>query len=88
MRDPSFLSAYVGQYRFQDRVLDVVLTRNQLVLTVPGQTPYTLLPQIDGAFVLDTAPSIGVRFVPGAERAAALQLLQPNGIFEAPRVTP
>lgn len=85
LRDPVFLGAFVGRYRYLDQRIEVALSGDRLVLTVPGQSPYTLLPQVDGNFVFENVRSIGVRFVREGQRVTGLQLLQPAGVFDAPR---
>jgi CubicO group peptidase (beta-lactamase class C family) len=86
MADPARLATFAGSYRLRDQTLTVELNGSTLVLTVPGQSPFRLVPESDGNFVLETQRSITARFVSERGRVVRLQLLQPNGVFDAERV--
>jgi CubicO group peptidase (beta-lactamase class C family) len=86
LSNASTLAAYVGDYQLRDQVLKVTLSGTQLVLTVPGQSPYRLVPEVDGNFALESMRTIGVKFVKEGDKIVKLQMLQPNGVFDALRV--
>jgi CubicO group peptidase (beta-lactamase class C family) len=84
--DPATLARYVGAYKLRDQVLTVELNGARLVLTVPGQSPYALVPEVDGTFALEVQRAIGVKFVSEGDRVVRLQMLQPDGVFDAERM--
>jgi CubicO group peptidase (beta-lactamase class C family) len=86
LSNASTLAAYVGDYQLRDQVLKVTLSGAQLVLTVPGQAPYRLVPEVDGTFALEVMRTIGIKFVKEGDRIVKLQMLQPNGVFDAVRI--
>ena len=57
-----------------------------LVLSVPGQPPYDLVPRVGGEFSFKQIKVITVRFVADAQgKVTGLELNQPGGVFEAKR---
>jgi Domain of unknown function (DUF3471) len=86
LKGPATLARYVGAYKLRDQVITVELNSTRLVLTVPGQSPYELVPEVDGTFALEVQRTIGVKFVSEGDRIVRLQMLQPNGVFDAERM--
>lgn len=87
LSDPAVLGRYVGEYSLQGQTISVALNGDTLVLTVPGQSPYELEPDVEATFILASARSISARFTSENGKVTSLQMLQPNGVFEAKRVT-
>jgi CubicO group peptidase (beta-lactamase class C family) len=86
LSDEALLKRYVGSYKLRDQIITVELNGARLILTVPGQSPYVLVPEVDGTFALEVQRAIGVKFVNEGGAVVRLQMLQPNGVFDAERI--
>lgn len=83
---PEQLAACAGAYSLLGQTLTVVQREDRLVLTVPGQPPYTLVPGSHGRYRFEALDGFFARFERAADGAVeAVMLLQPNGNFRAPR---
>jgi CubicO group peptidase (beta-lactamase class C family) len=80
MSDPAYLRQFTGDYLLAPQVISVSLRGSMLVLTIAGQPPYELVPQIDGWFELASLTGFRARF-----SGDTLELAQPNGLFIAKR---
>ncbi len=86
--DPTYLQKFTGRYSMLDQVFTVSLKGSSLKLVVPGQPEYDLVPGLEEEFVLQQAKVVSFRFKADARgEIVALEAIQPNGIFEAKRVT-
>ncbi|HJL61087.1 MAG TPA: serine hydrolase [Pseudomonadales bacterium] len=86
MFDPEVLAAYTGAYLLESGGTgSVELAGNTLMVSVPGQPRYTLIPDVSGRFNLRGLQGYSVAFV--EEKGVAVKLIfhQPNGVFEAKR---
>lgn len=83
------LQSYTGSYLLQGTEITVSMRgENTLVVTVPGQPPYTLVPrQKDNQFQLEGLPGYWVEFTSeeGTDKVKAVVFHQPNGMFTAER---
>ena len=50
--DPDILASYTGKYQFEDMALEIMASRDQLVLSIPDEKPFTLLPESNTRFVI------------------------------------
>ena len=88
LSDPDFLQTLVGDYDLTGAVCDVRLRgATTLTVTVPGQPTYVLEPYRRTEFSLQGVTGYSVRFSVEGETVTGLAFVQPNGVFEAKRVT-
>ena len=86
--DPAYLQKFTGHYSLLDQVFTVSLKGSSLKLVIPGQPEYDLVPGLDEEFTLKQAKVVSFRFKTNAKgEVVAMEAIQPNGIFEAKRVT-
>jgi hypothetical protein len=88
LSDAAFLDRLTGSYRYEGQTISVSRRGASLVVSIPGQPAYTLVPARETSFTLEQAPQIRVSFdVPeGDAAAAAVTFHQPNGTFRYERV--
>ncbi len=85
LSDPSVLAAFAGTYRAIDRDYVVAIAGPFLTLAT-GNDVETLAPDIDGGFAIEGDPSASVRFVEVDGRVTGLQIVRPDGVYEAARL--
>jgi CubicO group peptidase (beta-lactamase class C family) len=87
MRERAFLEPFVGEYELGGTVLTVSLKGDDtLVLTVPGQPSYELVPTRGTSFDLKSLTGYSLEFRQDESGAVTeLVLYQPNGTFVAKR---
>lgn len=87
MRERSFLEPLTGEYELGAVTVTVTLQGDDtLILTVPGQRPYELVPTRGLAFDIKTLTGFSVEFKKDAAGAVMeLVFYQPNGTFVAKR---
>lgn len=87
MEERSFLEKFVGEYEIEDVTITVSLKgENILVMTVPGQPEYELVPYKGTEFNLKNLTGYSVEFVMDeSELVTAMKLKQPEGVFTAKR---
>ena len=84
--DPVYLGKFTGRYMLLDQTLIVSLKGSSLKLVFPGQPEYDLVPGLDEEFTLKQAKIIIFRFKTDAKGdGTTLEIIQPNGIYEAKR---
>ena len=85
--DPDYLKQFVGKYQLIDQILTISLKGNSLSLYIPGQMEYDLEPVLGEEFALKQVKVIGLRFKTDEKgQVTALEIIQPEGIYEAERV--
>ncbi|HUU05492.1 MAG TPA: serine hydrolase [Patescibacteria group bacterium] len=85
--DPAYLQKFTGRYSLLDQTLTVSLKGNSLKLVFPGQPEYELVPGLDEEFTLKQVKIIIFRFKTDVKGdVTTLEIIQPDGIFEAKRV--
>lgn len=85
--DPQYLQQFAGSYELDERTGVVSLQGNRLVVTLPGQPPYTLEPLRRTEFKFAELEGFSVEFlVDEAGVVTGLRFIQPDGIYEAERV--
>jgi len=89
LSDPIFLQQLAGKYKIE--TLDISLTvetnQSKLILIVPNQPPYTLLPDADLRFKLKDANGFSVLFILDEKgKVTGLHLDQPNANFLAKKL--
>jgi CubicO group peptidase (beta-lactamase class C family) len=85
--DPSYLQQFVGKYQLAPQTLTISLKGNRLTLYIPGGNELDLVPQVGDEFTLKQVKIISLRFKFDAEgNVLALEIFQPDGVYEAKRV--
>lgn len=85
--DPAYLQKFAGKYNLTDQIVTISLKGNSLTLSIPGQPEYDLIPGLGEEFTFKQVKVISVRFKADEKgRVAALEVIQPSGIFEAKRL--
>lgn len=87
LSDPQYLQRFAGPYHMAGGgMLQMSVRGRRLVMELPGQAPYVLVPDRDNEFVLSNMSGYSVRFVlDPAGAVTEVRLVQPNGIFTATR---
>ncbi len=85
MKERSFLEKFVGEYLLGEMTVTVSLRGdNELVLFVPGQPKYELVPYKGTEFNLKNLAGYSVEFiVDKAGKVTEAKVTQPNGVFTA-----
>ncbi len=85
MKERSFLEKFVGEYLLGEITVTVSLRGdNELVLFVPGQPKYELVPYKGTEFNLKNLAGYSVEFVVNeAGKVTEAKVTQPNGVFTA-----
>ncbi len=85
MKERSFLEKFVGEYLLGEMTVTVSLRGdNELVLFVPGQPQYELVPYKGTEFNLKNLTGYSVEFIVGkAGKVTEAKVTQPNGVFTA-----
>jgi len=88
LNDPEFLKRLVGDYELDGTIGKVELKGKNLIVTLPGQPSFTLVPQQDTTFTIKGVNGITVEFVieDNDEPSKEVVFYQPNGTFKAKRV--
>ena len=85
--DPAFLQQFVGKYQLATQILTISLKGNSLTLFIPGGEELDLVPQVWDEFILKQVKIVSLRFKFDAEgNVVALELFQPDGVYEATRM--
>jgi CubicO group peptidase (beta-lactamase class C family) len=80
------LEKYVGEYELGGMVVKAYLRGEVLMVLVPGQPDYEMLPTGNHAFKFKVLDGYSVRFEIGADaKVVAMNFIQPNGTFRALR---
>jgi hypothetical protein len=88
LSDPEFLQTLIGDYDLTGAVCEVSLRgATTLTVTVPGQPTYVLEPYRGTEYNLQGVTGYSVRFTVEGDAVTGLAFVQPNGVFEATRVT-
>ena len=87
LRDPAYIARLVGSYtQLNGSTATVQQKEDKLRLTVPGQTPYELIPERNHTFALKGMNGFRVQFTLDATgKVTEMVFKQPNGIFPARR---
>lgn len=85
MKERSFLEKFVGEYLLGELTVTISLRGdNKLVLFVPGQPKYELVPYKGTEFNLKNLAGYSVEFVVNeAGKVTEAKVIQPNGVFTA-----
>jgi CubicO group peptidase (beta-lactamase class C family) len=85
MKEKSFLEKFVGEYVLGEMTVTITLRgENNLVLTVPGQPEYELVPYKGKEFNLKNLTGYSIEFVMNeAGKVTEAKITQPNGVFTA-----
>jgi len=87
MMQKSFLEKFVGEYELEGATMTVSLRgENTLILTVPGQPEYELVPYKGTEFNLKNLSGFSIEFKMDASGLVTeAKITQPNGVFTAKR---
>ena len=77
------LNKYTGNYEISGMNLLVSLRGDKLILTVPGQPEYELLPTGENEFNFKDLSGYSVKFNEDSGKVTEMVLNQPNGVFTA-----
>lgn len=84
--DRDYLEQFVGDYSLTGQTVRFHIQGDTLVMTVPGQPPYRLVPVREGRFEPENLPGFAVEFVFGDDgRVHKAILIQPHGNVELVR---
>ncbi len=84
MMEASFLEKFVGEYELSDQTLSIFLRENSLILSIPGQPDYELVPYKGTEFKLKDLSGFSITFtIDAAESVTEAVITQPNGVFKA-----
>jgi CubicO group peptidase (beta-lactamase class C family) len=87
LSDPPYLSKLAGRYQLPGQVATVSLKGEALVLVLPGQPEFDLLPRLGDEYVLKQVQAISIRFISDAKgNVTGLELNQAGAVFEAKRI--
>ncbi len=85
--DPDYLQRFVGKYQLATQTLTVSLKGNSLTVFIPGGDELDLVPQVGDEFILKQVKIISLRFKTDEKgQVIALELFQPDGVYEATRI--
>lgn len=85
--DPAYLQQFVGKYNLVEQILTINLKGGSLTLYIPGQREYDLVPGLGDEFTLKQYKIVSLRFKSDDKgQVTALEVIQPNGIYEAKRI--
>ena len=85
--DSEYLQQFVGKYQLATQILTISLKGNSLTLFIPGGEELDLVPQVGDEFILKQVKIISLSFKIDADgKVVALELFQPDGVYEAKRV--
>lgn len=86
LSDPDYLQRFVGKYVLVEQVITINLKGNVLFASIPGQPELELVPALGDEFSLKQVKVVSLRFkMDGQGNVLALELFQPDGVFEAKR---
>ncbi len=86
--DPEYLSLIAGEYELASTIMEVFLIGNRLMLNIPGQPAYELVPKIGGEFFLKQAPAVLIWFQENDKGEITIMNLNQFGeIYELKRVS-
>ena len=82
--DPAYLARFAGVYELAGDDFTFEIQGNHLIVSVPGQPSFRLVPDVSGEFNLEGIAGFSVSF---QERDGVITavLNQPNGVFELKR---
>jgi CubicO group peptidase (beta-lactamase class C family) len=85
MKEKEFLKKFVGEYDLHGVTAAVFIKgENTLVLTVPGQPPYELVPYKGTEFTIKKLKEFSIKFIMDESgTVTGLESHQPNGVFTA-----
>jgi CubicO group peptidase (beta-lactamase class C family) len=85
--DPVYLRQLVGKYQLATQTLTISLKGDRLTLNIPGSNELDLVPQVGDEFTLKQVKIVSLRFkFDDKGDVVALELFQPDGVYEAKRV--
>lgn len=85
LADPNVLARYVGKYEQGGTIVEVTMTGNTLLLTVPGQPKYELLPSKPRMFKMKQFSDVTFEFVIENGRVKSMKQKDPSGEYELAR---
>jgi len=85
MKEKEFLKKFVGEYDLHGVTAAVTIKgENTLMLTVPGQPPYELVPYKGTEFTIKKLKEFSIKFIMDESgTVTGLESHQPNGVFTA-----
>jgi CubicO group peptidase (beta-lactamase class C family) len=88
LHDISYLKTFEGQYISNIVTAKVILRGKELIVLIPGQPDYTLIPESDAVFAIEGLSGYSVKFVKDEHgKVVELQSIQPYGVYTLTRET-
>lgn len=87
MKDPKFLSQFIGEYEVMGIVISISLKGNALFASIPGQPTTELVPYKGTEFTLKGLQGFSVRFILEQGLATEIAVIQPQGTFRGKKKT-
>lgn len=81
MKDPKFLSQFVGDYEVMGIVITISLKGDTLVASIPGQPLVELVPYKGTEFTFKGLPGVSLKFVQEKGQTTEIIVSQPQGTF-------
>jgi CubicO group peptidase (beta-lactamase class C family) len=81
--DPEILMKYAGNYELAGKVLEIALNEaGLLILKIPGQPAYTLVPYKSQEFTLKEFSDNTIKFVLDGDEVKMMQFIAPDGMYD------
>ncbi len=87
MKDPKFLSQFVGEYEVIGVVISISLKGNVLFASIPGQPIVELVPYRGTEFTFKGLEGVSVKFVLEQGQTTEIVVSQPQGTFRGKKKT-
>ncbi|MDH7513091.1 MAG: serine hydrolase [Clostridiales bacterium] len=81
MKDPKFLSQFIGDYEVMGVVISVSLKGNALFVSIPSQPTVELVPYKGTEFMLKGLQGVSVKFILEKGQTTEIVVSQPQGTF-------
>jgi len=85
MKDPKFLSQFVGDYEVMGVVISVVLKGNALFVSIPSQQTVELVPYKGTEFNFKGVEGVSLKFILEQGKVTEVAVSQPGGTFRGKR---
>lgn len=87
MKDPKFLSQFIGEYEVMGVVISISLKGNALFASIPGQPTIELVPYKGTEFTLKGLQGFSLKFILEQGQPTEVVVSQPQGTFRGKKKT-
>jgi CubicO group peptidase (beta-lactamase class C family) len=85
--DPDYLQQFVGKYQLATQIFIIGLKGNSLTIFSPGGAEMDLVPEVGDEFTIKQVRIVSLKFKTDEQgQVVALELFQPDGVYEAKRI--